>query len=104
MIINLWAGIILASLAVYSWKIIGFLVPSSVLNRPIVSRTAALLTVALLSALLGIQGFTENSSFVIDARLPALAVGAILLFLRVPFIVMVIAAAATAALWRLFFG
>lgn len=104
MTLDLWSGIIIASLAVYSWKILGFMVPSSVLNNPVVSRSAALLTVALLSALLGIQGFTENAQFVVDARLPALAVGVALLLMRAPFIVMVFAAAATAALIRLFLG
>lgn len=102
--LDIWTGILLASVAVYSWKLIGFLVPSSVLNRPVVSRSAALLTVSLLSALLGIQGFTADSQFVLDARLPALAIGAILLWMRAPFIVMVAAAAGTAALIRLFLG
>ncbi|MEY4019659.1 MAG: hypothetical protein RLZZ590_959 [Actinomycetota bacterium] len=104
MILDIWTGILLASIAVYSWKLIGFLVPSSVLNRPVVSRSAALLTVALLSALLGIQGFTADSQFVLDARMPALAVGAVLLWMRAPFIVMVAAAAATAAIIRLIVG
>jgi hypothetical protein len=102
--LDIWTGILLASLAVYSWKLIGFLVPSSVLNRPVVSRSAALLTVALLSALLGIQGFTADSQFVLDARMPALAVGAVLLWMRAPFIVMVASAAATAAIIRLIVG
>ncbi len=102
--LDIWTGILLASAAVYSWKLIGFLLPSSVLNKPVVSRSAALLTVALLSALLGIQGFTSDTQFTLDARLPALVVGAILLWLRAPFIVMVAAAAATAALIRLLVG
>ena len=101
---SLWLGILLASLAVYSWKILGFLVPSSVLKHPTISRIANLLTVALLAALLGVQGLTGGGEIQIDARIPALGVAAILLYFRAPFVVMVAAAALSAALIRFFFG
>jgi hypothetical protein len=98
---TLWIGIIIASVAVYSWKILGFLVPSSVLNHPTISRIANLLTVALLAALLGVQGITGSGDIQFDARIPALAVAAILLYFRAPFVVMVATAALVAALLRL---
>jgi branched-subunit amino acid transport protein len=101
---TLWLGILLASLAVYSWKILGFMVPSSILNNPTVSRIANLLTVALLAALLGVQGLTAGGEIVMDARIPAIGVAAILLYLRAPFVVMVAASALVAALIRFFFG
>ncbi len=101
---TLWLGILLASLAVYSWKILGFMVPSSILNNPTVSRIANLLTVALLAALLGVQGLTAGGEIVLDARIPAIGVAAILLYLRAPFVVMVAASALVAALIRFFFG
>ncbi len=101
---TLWLGILLASLAVYSWKILGFMVPSSILNNPTVSRIANLLTVALLAALLGVQGMTAGGEIVMDARIPAIGVAAILLYLRAPFVVMVAASALVAALIRFFFG
>jgi hypothetical protein len=44
---------------------------------------------------------TDGNEVVFDARIPALAIAAVLLALRVPFIVMVAAAAAAAALIRL---
>lgn len=100
---TVWGAILIASVLVFSWKILGYLVPQSVLNHPVVSRVASLLTVALLAALLGVQGLTGGGQITIDARIPALGVAAILLYLRAPFIVMVAAAAATAALIRLFF-
>lgn len=100
---NLWVAILIASLAVYSWKILGFMVPSSVLNHPTISRIASLLTVALLAALLGVQGVVAGGQLVFDARIPALGVAAILLWLRAPFVVMVAVAAAVAALIRVFF-
>jgi len=101
---SLWLGILLASAAVYSWKILGFMVPSSVLKHPTVSRIANLLTVALLAALLGVQGLTGGGQIHFDARIPALGVAAILLYFRAPFVVMVAAAAFVAALLRFFFG
>ena len=101
---SLWLGILLASVAVYSWKILGFMVPSSVLKHPTISRIANLLTVALLAALLGVQGLTGAGQLQFDARIPALAIAAILLYLRAPFVVMVAAAALVAAAIRFFFG
>ena len=101
---SVWVGILIASAAVYSWKLLGFLVPSSVLKHPTISRIANLLTVALLAALLGVQGLTGGGQIEFDARIPALGVAGILLYLRAPFVVMVAAAALVAALLRLFFG
>jgi branched-subunit amino acid transport protein len=88
---------------VYSWKIFGFMVPHTVLDNPVVNRIATLLTVALLSALTGVQMLTSNGQIEFDARIPALGVSAILLYFRAPFIVMVAAAAASAALLRILF-
>lgn len=99
---SLWIGILIASVLVFSWKILGYMVPSSVLNHPTISRIASLLTVALLAALLGVQGIVADSQVVFDARVPALGVAAILLWMRAPFVVMVAAAALVAALIRLF--
>jgi hypothetical protein len=101
---TLWAGILIASVLVYSWKILGFLVPNSVLNNPIVSRVAGLLTVALLAALLGVQGLTGSGELQFDARIPAIGVAAILLYFKAPFVVMVAASALVAGLLRLLFG
>lgn len=96
-------AILIASFAVYSWKLIGLSVPKSALQNPRVARIAGLLTVALLSALIGVQGFTSAGLVTFDARVPALAVAAILLYVRAPFIVMVAAAALVAALLRMWF-
>lgn len=101
---TLWTGILVASILVYSWKILGYLVPNSVLNNPVVSRVAGLLTVALLAALLGVQGLTGGGQLQFDARIPAIVVAAILLYFRAPFVVMVAASALVAGLLRLVFG
>jgi hypothetical protein len=99
----LWLGILIASVAVYSWKLLGYVVPKTVLDNPKVARIASLLTIALLAALAGVQTLTTGSTIEFDARIPALIVAAVLLAFRVPFIVMVAAAAGVAALLRLYF-
>ena len=74
--------------------------PKHWLAEPRVARTAALVTVALLSALVAVQTATRGNELVLDARLPALVVAAIALALRAPFIVVVLLAAVTAAVLR----
>lgn len=97
---NLWAGILLASALVYSWKIFGYLLPGKFFENPRITRAVATLTVSLLSALLGMQALISEKQIEFDARIPALLVAAILLRFRAPFIVVVAAAAAVAALLR----
>ena len=99
---EIWIAVIVASLAVYSWKILGSMLPERVLNHPKISRLATFLTVALMAGLVGVQGFVDNRDIVMDARLPALLLAVVLAILRVPFILIVLAAAATAAAVRFF--
>ncbi len=98
---NIITVILLASLAVLVLKLAGYLVPASVMERPTPARVATLLTVALLAALVVTQTIERDHQIVLDARLPALGVAAILLAVRAPFIVVVISAAIVAALLRL---
>jgi len=99
--VTTWQIIILASIAVFALKLAGYLVPPSLLERPRPARIANLMTVALLAALIVVQTLGVGSRIVFDARVPALIVAVALLALRAPFIVVVAAAAATAALIRL---
>lgn len=98
---TLWLIVIVASLACLALKLAGYLVPSSVLEAPTPSRIANLLTVALLAALVAVQTLGHGTGLQFDARVPALVVAVALFALRVPFVVVVIAAAVTAALIRL---
>lgn len=96
-----WHIILLAAIAVFALKLLGYLVPQSIVSRPTPARVANLLTVALLSALIVVQTVGAGQGISIDARVPAVIVAAGLLALRVPFILVVIAAAVTAAVIRL---
>ena len=100
---NSWVGIIIGSLAVFSWKFIGYLVPRRFLESARLKQLAGFLTIALLAGLVGVQTFVAGSKILFDARLPALLIATILLKFKAPFILVVIAAAATAALLRLAF-
>jgi len=61
----------------------------------------AMLPVALLAALIATQTFSSGSHLVLDVRAAALAVAVVAVVLRAPFLVVVAAGAATAALLRL---
>jgi hypothetical protein len=98
--VTVWQIVILASIAVLAIKVVGYLVPPRLFEKPTPARIANLLTVALLAALIVVQTLGSGRGIALDARVPAVAVAAGLFALRVPFIVVVIAAAATAALIR----
>ncbi len=96
-------AVIAASLAVFSWKFLGYLVPEKYVSNPRFREIADAITVGLLSSLIAIQGFTTDSAVTVDSRLPALILAAGLLYLRMPFIVVIASAAALSALIRMFF-
>ena len=99
---TIWQIIVLASILVLGIKLLGYLVPPRVLEAPTAARTAELATVALLSALIVVQTIGAGQGVAVDARLPALGVAAVLFALRVPFVIVIIGAAATAAALRAF--
>ena len=92
--------VIIASLAVFSWKMLGYLIPQKWITDGIRAFSERV-TVALLTALVTVQTLVTGNQVEFDARVPALGVAAILFALRVPYIVVVIAAAVTAAGLRL---
>jgi len=99
--VNLWTAVLLASVICLAVKAVGYAVPGHWLDAPRPARIADLLTVALLSALVAVQTLGVGQAIMVDARLPAVMVAGGLLALRAPFLVVVVAAAALAALLRL---
>lgn len=95
-----WVAVLASSAVVLATKVLGHVVPERLLARPRVTRTAALVTAALLAALVAVQTATSDGALVLDARVAALVVAAVALLLRAPFVVVVLLAAATAALLR----
>jgi branched-subunit amino acid transport protein len=100
---GVWVAVLVAGAGCYLLKLAGLSVPAKVLQRPLVARVADLLPVALLAALIGVQVVASGDRLVLDARLVGLTVAVVALCLRTPFIVVVLAAAASAALVRLLF-
>lgn len=98
----IWLAIGVTALGCYLFKLAGLSVSAKLLSHPIAERVADLIPVALLAALIAVQAFAGRRELALDARLPALLVAAVLLVLRANFLVVVVGAAATAALIRLF--
>ena len=98
----IWAGILVASVSCYALKLAGMSLPQSWLRDPRIQRTVPLLPIALLAALVGTQTFSLGRHLVLDVRAASLVVAIVAVALRAPFLVVVAAAAATAALLRLF--
>jgi branched-subunit amino acid transport protein len=95
-----WAALLGLAAAAYAFKAVGPLLVGDRSPSPFASQILALLSVPLLAALVLVQTLDGGRSIVLDARVPALAVAVILVWRRAPFLVVVVAAAATAALIR----
>lgn len=98
---SVWAAVLLAASLCAALKAVGYLIPARVLEAPRTARISDLLTVALLAALVAVQTLGSGRAVVLDARIPAVLVAAVLLYLRQSFLVVVLAAALVAALLRL---
>jgi branched-subunit amino acid transport protein AzlD len=96
-----WAAVLAVSVGGFLLKLLGWSVPSRVLEQDRVRRAATVLPVALLAGLVVVQAFASGRHLVLDARAAGLAVAAVAVLLRAPFLVVVVAAAAAAALLRL---
>lgn len=96
----IWPSIGVTALGLYVEKLAGFLLPARLLEREGPRRTAALLPIALLTAIVAVQVVASGHTVQLDARAPGFAVAAVLLIRRANFLVMVIAASATTALVR----
>jgi branched-subunit amino acid transport protein len=97
----MWTGILAGAAACYVLKLAGLSVPQRVLEDRRVQKIAALLPVALLAALTVTQTFSQGHRLSLDARAVGLAVTVAAVLRRAPFLVVVCAAAASAALFRL---
>ena len=96
----IWLAILIGSVGTYLLKLAGFVVPTAVLDRPMVRRVSGLLPISMLAALVVVQTFSVGSAIAIDARLAGLAVAIVALIFRAPFLVVVLLAAVTAGVLR----
>ena len=94
----MWIAVIGTSAIAFGLKYFGHSIPERYLSNPRVLRINTLIPIALLSALVAVQTFSEKSALVIDQRLAGVAVAVIALALKAPFPVVVLGSAAASAL------
>jgi membrane-associated phospholipid phosphatase len=97
----MWAGVLVACAACYGLKLAGLSLPQRWLQDPRIQRTVPLIPIGLLAALVATQTFATGRHLVLDVRAAALIVALGAVLVRAPFLIVVVAAAATAALGRL---
>lgn len=97
---SLWLAILAGAAVTYLTKRSGYAVPARWLNNPRMTRVAGAITVALLASLTVMNTFAAGTALVIDARLAALAAAALALWLRLPFLLVVVLGSAAAGLVR----
>lgn len=96
----IWTAVLLSAAGCYGFKVAGWFAPASLLDRTTVRLAATLMPVALLAALVIVQVFAVGTSLTVDARLAGLCTGALCLWRRLPFLLVIVVAAVTAAVIR----
>jgi hypothetical protein len=79
-------------------KFMGYSVPEKYLNNPRALRINTLIPIALLSALVAVQSFSNKSALIIDQRVVGLGVAVLALALKAPFPVVVAGSAIASAI------
>lgn len=92
-----WIATLGTSAVAFVLKYSGHSVPERWLSHPKIQRVNALIPIALLSALVSVQSFSEKSQLMIDQRVVGLSVAIIALFLKAPFPLVVLSAAVSSA-------
>jgi branched-subunit amino acid transport protein len=94
----LWVAVLAGSLGCYLLKFAGLAVPAAWVEQPWVARIVDFVPAALLAALVAVQAVASGNDLVLDGRLVGLAVAALALALRAPFVVVLVLAGAAGAL------
>ena len=92
-----WVATIATSLIAFALKYTGHSIPERWLAHPKIQRINTLIPIALLSALVAVQTFTDKNTVLIDHRLVGVSVAVIALLLKAPFPIVVLSAALTSA-------
>lgn len=95
------ASILILAAGTYAFRLAGPLLSERMRVSARVQELLAMSAIALLSALVATAALTANGGFAGWARPAGVAVGALLAWRRLPFVVVVVAAAVTAAGLRL---
>ncbi|MGY1602333.1 AzlD domain-containing protein [Geodermatophilus sp. SYSU D00815] len=101
---TLWAVVLAGSLGCYLLKLAGLSVPARWVEQPWVRRVVDFVPAALLAALVVVQAVASGQDLVLDGRLAGLAVAAVALALRAPFVVVLVLAGGAGALVHVLWG
>jgi fluoride ion exporter CrcB/FEX len=94
---RLWLAVLIASAGCAALKLAGFVIPARLLESALARRVLEAVPVTLLSALVAVSTFATGSHLLLDSRAAGLAVALVLVAVRAPFLVVVVAACAPAA-------
>lgn len=95
-----WPEIAALAAGSYLLKVTGLVILGSRRPPPRLDAALELLPIAMFAGLIVVSTFGDERSLVLDARVAGLAVAAIALWRRAPFVVVVLLAAGTAAAVR----
>jgi len=98
-----WLTLGLLAAGSYGLKVVGVFALKGPLERRLRPLTS-LLPSALFAALVVVQTLGEDGSLVVDARVPGVLAGAVAVWSRAPFVVVVVVAMATTACVRAIVG
>jgi uncharacterized membrane protein len=99
---TLWQLVAATIVGCYLLKLAGYLVPARVLDHPRMRRVVELVPVALLAALVVVEAIANGRHYDLDGpRLAGDAAGALAVWRRAPYLVVIDVAALTPALLRL---
>ena len=100
---SLWIAVIGTSALAFALKYAGMRVPERFTSHPRLQAVNTYIPIALLAALVAVQGAAHQEDIVIDHRLVGLAVATIALLIRAPYFIVVISAALSSAMVVHFF-
>jgi branched-subunit amino acid transport protein len=96
--LDIWIVIIISSLLMFLMRIIGYFIPQKFLQGVRLNQIITLIPVVLLAALVAIQAGTSGDQITVDHRLAGLAVGAVTLYFKGSFILVLFLSGLTGAL------
>lgn len=99
--VELLVGTAVLAVGTFAFRFAGPVLRSRVKLSPRAERLMALSAVVLLAALVAVSALTEGHAFAGFARPAGVLVAGVLAWRKAPFVLVVVAAAATAALLRL---
>jgi branched-subunit amino acid transport protein len=96
-----WAAIAVLAMGTYAFRLAGPMLRSRLTIPDQAQRYLALAAVVLLAALVATATLIDRGGFVGWARPAGVAVGALMAYRKMPFVLVILAAAGTAAVLRL---